>query len=86
VRRGLGQRTVGFENVEAVKNRPRDGSNDNLFLQAGLSAAIVQTYCLYEGASAGNVLCADYRGRRTENSEIVKPRAAPRNTSEGKWA
>jgi hypothetical protein len=83
---GLGQRSCEFEKVEAVKNRPRDGSNDNLFLQAELLVAIVQTYWLYEGASAGNVLCADYRCRRTENSEIVKPRAAPRNTSDGKWA
>jgi hypothetical protein len=81
---GLGNAPLDSRNVEAVKNRPRDGSNDNLLLQARLLLAIVQTYCLYEGASAGNVLCADYRCRRTENSEIAKPRVAPRKTSEGK--
>ena len=52
---------------------------------AGRAAAGHSTNVLADGQSASNVLGLDYRGRRTANSEIAKPRAAPRKTSEGKW-
>lgn len=71
---GLGNAPLDSRNVEAVKNRPRDGSNDNLVLQAGLLLAIVQTYWLTDKAQGM------FLGLTTEAAErrILKSRSRGR--------